>query len=433
MSNIALPARPPKPHPAFLQVASFNILQEVTMPAVSVLVASYNYRTYLGQTLDSLLAQTWQDMEVLVIDDGSTDGSLELAAEYAARDPRLRLLRHPDGGNHGLPATLVRGLAEARGEWTAFLESDDIWQPDCLQRRMQTLAAYEGTPGRNEDAGGHVQASREQTGRGQTGREQTETARESAPPSERVDLILNDIEPLPMPGAGTAWFDAYVGRVMREHATAARAASLPRPDAQPDMQGDARPNAQPEAQPDARPDARPDVRPDARPNARPNARSGNPGDPPLVPSTESDAAGGAWRIGSALLTENKIPTFSCVQVRTDVLRSCSFDSPVPRWLDWWLWIQLAQRPCLFVPQKSTIWRLHAGSQHHGVSPRAYLRDQRALWLGLRGLHLHTDAAGQRLLRQPWWAHLVARLALFVREHGLLGTLRRVGARLRPSR
>ena len=413
------------------------------MPAVSVLVASYNYRAFLGQTLDSILAQTWQDMEVLVIDDGSTDGSLELAADYAARDARLRLIRHPDGGNHGLPATLVRGLAEARGEWTAFLESDDIWQPDCLERRMQTLADFtHGAHGRgtltNEGA---IQTKRSTAaGAGEQAGERVGLERNGTgglpdvphpAPSERVDLIFNNIEPLPMPGAGTAWFDAYVGRVMREHATHAELAAAIAANLDDSNLDAAGATADANASNGASNDASNTPTSATAPTDAPAATAGENITP--APAEVPTVTPGAWRIGSALLTENKIPTFSCVQVRTDVLRGCSFDSPVPRWLDWWLWIQLAQRPCLFVPQKCTIWRLHAGSQHHGVSPRAYLRDQRALWLGLRRLPLHTDAAGERLLRQPWWAHLVSRLALFVREHGLLGTLRRIGARLRPAR
>ncbi|MDD4509705.1 MAG: glycosyltransferase family 2 protein, partial [Oscillospiraceae bacterium] len=74
-------------------------------PMVSVLVASYNYERYLGDTIRSVLAQTWGDFELLVIDDGSRDGSVELARSFVAQDDRVRVIRHPDGKNHGLPAT----------------------------------------------------------------------------------------------------------------------------------------------------------------------------------------------------------------------------------------------------------------------------------------------------------------------------------------
>ena len=60
-----------------------------------------------------------------MIDDGSQDGSLELAQSFAKKDPRVRVIRHSDGGNHGLPETLKLGIANAGGEWIAFLESDD--------------------------------------------------------------------------------------------------------------------------------------------------------------------------------------------------------------------------------------------------------------------------------------------------------------------
>ena len=76
-------------------------------PAVSIIVASYNYAHWLPQALQSALDQHCADFELLVVDDGSTDASLAVAQGFAARDGRVRVLTHADGGNHGLPATLA--------------------------------------------------------------------------------------------------------------------------------------------------------------------------------------------------------------------------------------------------------------------------------------------------------------------------------------
>ena len=111
----------------------------MSQPFVSVLVSSYNYAHYLGKALDSVLAQSYAQFELIVVDDGSTDHSLALARAVALRDGRVRVLTHADGGNHGLAATMRLGLAHCRGEYVAFLESDDIWHADCLRERVETV------------------------------------------------------------------------------------------------------------------------------------------------------------------------------------------------------------------------------------------------------------------------------------------------------
>jgi glycosyltransferase involved in cell wall biosynthesis len=113
------------------------------MPAVSVVMTSYNHAAYLGEAVASVRAQTWTDWELLVIDDGSGDNSLALAETFARQDCRIRVLRHPDGGNHGLPASLGRGLAAAAAPLVAFLESDDAWRPDCLEKRLRAFSRLE--------------------------------------------------------------------------------------------------------------------------------------------------------------------------------------------------------------------------------------------------------------------------------------------------
>lgn len=99
---------------------------------VSVIVPVYNVERYLRQCLDSLAAQTLDDVEFVCVDDGSTDSSPAILAEYAARDSRFRVISKP---NAGYGHTLNRGIAEARGDYVGVLESDDF----CDPRMFETL------------------------------------------------------------------------------------------------------------------------------------------------------------------------------------------------------------------------------------------------------------------------------------------------------
>jgi teichuronic acid biosynthesis glycosyltransferase TuaG len=91
----------------------------------------WNARATLGEAAESVLAQTMPDLELLLIDDGSTDGSRDLAEVYAAQDPRARVLG--DGVNRGPAAARNAGIRTARGRWIAFLDADDLWRPEKLE------------------------------------------------------------------------------------------------------------------------------------------------------------------------------------------------------------------------------------------------------------------------------------------------------------
>jgi glycosyltransferase involved in cell wall biosynthesis len=104
-------------------------------PAVSVIVPTYNRAGTLMRALASIQAQTRQDHEIIVIDDGSTDATPHLLAEMAERGA-IRMLRTACGGP---AAARNQGLALARGRWIAFLDSDDIWMPDKLERQLPVL------------------------------------------------------------------------------------------------------------------------------------------------------------------------------------------------------------------------------------------------------------------------------------------------------
>ncbi len=95
-------------------------------PKVSVIVPAYNVERYLRQCLDSALAQTLADIELVCVNDGSTDGTLQVMREYAARDPRVRVL---DKENAGYGAGVNDGFAAAQGEYVAILEADDVVEP----------------------------------------------------------------------------------------------------------------------------------------------------------------------------------------------------------------------------------------------------------------------------------------------------------------
>ena len=107
-------------------------------PKVSVIMPVYNVEEYLPQCLDSLLAQTMGDFELICVDDGSTDSSPAILEEYARRDSRLRLLRQQ---NKGGGAARNLGMDNARGEYLIFLDSDDFFSPGLLEKTAERAAA----------------------------------------------------------------------------------------------------------------------------------------------------------------------------------------------------------------------------------------------------------------------------------------------------
>ncbi len=100
-------------------------------PLVSILVPIFRVEKYLRQCVDSILAQTLRDLEVILIDDGSDDACPQICDEYAARDPRVRVIHKP---NSGYGASMNRGLSEARGHYIGIVESDDWVEPDMFEK-----------------------------------------------------------------------------------------------------------------------------------------------------------------------------------------------------------------------------------------------------------------------------------------------------------
>lgn len=123
------PSRPASPRKA----------AEVTLtPLLTVIVPVYNVEKYLEQCLESICRQTYENLEILVVDDGSTDASLTIAEQFAEVDQRIRIIRQP---NAGLGAARNSGIREASGEFIAFVDSDDLVQKDAYKVMLKSLKA----------------------------------------------------------------------------------------------------------------------------------------------------------------------------------------------------------------------------------------------------------------------------------------------------
>ncbi|MCL2013912.1 MAG: glycosyltransferase [Oscillospiraceae bacterium] len=102
------------------------------MPKVSVIIPCYNAQRFLRECLDSVLGQTLHDIEVICIDDASTDGTAQMLSEYAGKDSRIRVITHTENKFAGEARN--QGIQKAKGKYLSFLDSDDFFEPDMLER-----------------------------------------------------------------------------------------------------------------------------------------------------------------------------------------------------------------------------------------------------------------------------------------------------------
>ncbi|MBN1671850.1 MAG: glycosyltransferase [Kiritimatiellae bacterium] len=109
-------------------------------PFVSVVMPAYNAAATIAEALRSVLAQTFRDFEILVVDDASTDGTFDIAQRTVSHYPAARILRLEV--NSGPAAARNRGIREAKGEWIAFLDADDAWLPWALEDECRALSFF---------------------------------------------------------------------------------------------------------------------------------------------------------------------------------------------------------------------------------------------------------------------------------------------------
>lgn len=104
---------------------------------VSIIMPSYNSEKYLPQTIESVLAQSYKNFELLIVDDCSTDNSVSVIKEYQEKDSRIRLFHNEQ--NQGCAYSRNLALREAKGDWIAFLDSDDLWLPEKLTKQLNFM------------------------------------------------------------------------------------------------------------------------------------------------------------------------------------------------------------------------------------------------------------------------------------------------------
>ncbi len=105
---------------------------------ISVIMPVYNSEKTVGRAIESVLVQTYKSLELIVIDDCSTDRSRDIIGQYAEKDPRVHILYNEK--NEGVSAARNHGIHKARYDWIAFLDSDDYWLPDKLEIQMHAVS-----------------------------------------------------------------------------------------------------------------------------------------------------------------------------------------------------------------------------------------------------------------------------------------------------
>lgn len=113
-------------------------------PLVSVIVPAWNAQTTVEETLHSVRAQTYASIEIIIVDDGSTDGTADVAKAFCEIEPRASLVRKANGG---LSSARNAGIAASRGEWIAPLDADDIWHPTAVEKLVGAAVAAPRRPG----------------------------------------------------------------------------------------------------------------------------------------------------------------------------------------------------------------------------------------------------------------------------------------------
>jgi glycosyltransferase involved in cell wall biosynthesis len=143
-------SRPTQPHTGTTAAAAETVAKiarsssmstSEPRPLVSVITIFLDEERFLGEAIESVLAQTYERWELFLVDDGSSDGSSSIARGLADRHPAVHFLEHPAHENRGMSTSRNLGLRHARGEYVAFLDADDVWRADKLERQVAILEA----------------------------------------------------------------------------------------------------------------------------------------------------------------------------------------------------------------------------------------------------------------------------------------------------
>jgi len=131
----------------------------LSKPKISVVMPSYGKADFIGEAIESVLGQTFDDLELIVVDDCSADGSLGIAEAYAKRDPRVRVILKPS--RTGVSNAKNVGIKSAQGEAITILDADDVYSPDNLQKlwarmKLETVPTIVYSDHRKIDAEGNV-------------------------------------------------------------------------------------------------------------------------------------------------------------------------------------------------------------------------------------------------------------------------------------
>lgn len=116
--------------------------KEKTNISISIILTSYNYEKFINESIQSIINQTYQHWELIIIDDGSKDNSVEIIKKYCEKDNRIKLYQHEGTANKGLKNSILLGLDKASYEWISFLESDDLYKLNYLETKIETIKKH---------------------------------------------------------------------------------------------------------------------------------------------------------------------------------------------------------------------------------------------------------------------------------------------------
>ncbi len=108
----------------------------MTTGLVSIITPCYNGAKYISETIDSVIAQTYRNWEMIIVDDGSHDQSAEIIQSYTAREPRIKIIQQQNAGS---AAARNKGIKQAEGQYIALLDADDLWDPKFLSRQISFM------------------------------------------------------------------------------------------------------------------------------------------------------------------------------------------------------------------------------------------------------------------------------------------------------